>query len=147
MANKQARGKGSQLEKSLLSKLHEMLPTQVKVYYIVWKYAKHLLPKDVDTFEDLTKAYEGFTAGMDEAHCERWLAEESVQTAVKYLLKRLHGQKLIELYEIYFDKAKTDVQAFQAFSKFSEKFFEEDGEDELRSILNETRLGDGGGED
>ena len=140
MANSQAKGKSSQLEQSLLSKLHEMLPTQVKVYYIVWKYAKHLLPKKIDTFEELTTEYKGFTEGMDESQCERWLAEESVQAAIKYLLKRMHGQKLIELYEIYFEKAKVDVQAFQAFAKFSEKFFEESGEDELRTILNKTKI-------
>lgn len=142
MANKQARGKSSQSEQSLLQKLHEMLPTQVKVYYIVWKYAKHLLPKKIDTFEELTAEYSGFTEGMDETQCERWLAEESVQAAAKYLLKRIHGQKLIELYEIYFDKAKEDVQAFQAFAKFSEKFFEDNGEDELRTILKGTKLSD-----
>lgn len=119
-----------------------MLPTQVKVYYIVWKYAPHILPKKVDTFEELTAEYKGFTKGMDEAQCERWLAEESVQTAVKYLLKRMHAQKLVELYKIYFDKAKEDVQAFQAFSKFSEKFFEDDGEDELRAVLKEVKLDD-----
>lgn len=142
MANKDAKGKSTQLEQSLLQKLHEMLPTQVKVYYIVWKYAKHLLPKKIETFEELTAEYNGFTEGMDEAKCESWLTEEAVQAATKYLLKRLHNQKLIELYEIYFDKAKSDVQAFQAFSKFSEKFFEEDGEDELRNILNNTDLCD-----
>lgn len=142
MANKSAKGKSTQLEQSLLQKLHDMLPTQVKVYYIVWKYAKHLLPKKIDTFEELREEYQGFTDGMDEAHCERWLSEESVQAAIKYLLKRMHNQKLIELYEIYFERAKTDVQAFQAFSKFSEKFFEEDGEDELRSILSNTDLCD-----
>ena len=142
MANKDAKGKSTQLEQSLLQKLHEMLPTQVKVYYIVWKYAKHLLPKKIDTFEELTAEYKGFTEGMDESKCESWLTEEAVQAAAKYLLKRLHNQKLIELYEIYFDKAKSDVQAFQAFSKFSEKFFEEDGEDELRNILNNTDLCD-----
>lgn len=125
-----------------MQKLHEMLPTQTKVYFIVWKYAPTLLPKKVDTFEELTTEYKGFTKGMDEAQCERWLAEESVQAAVKYLLKRMHAQKLVELYEIYFDKAKEDVQAFQAFSKFSEKFFEDDGEDELRAVLKEVRLDD-----
>lgn len=125
-----------------MQKLHEMLPTQVKVYYIVWKYAPSLLPKKIDTFEELVEEYKGFTKGMDEAQCERWLAEESVQTAVKYLLKRMHAQKLVELYEIYFDKAKEDVQAFQAFSKFSEKFFEDDGEDELHAVLKEVRLDD-----
>ena len=129
-------------EQSLMQKLHEMLPTQVKVYYIVWKYAPHILPKKVDTFEELTAEYKGFTKGMDEAQCERWPAEESVQTEVKYLLKRMHAQKLVELYEIYFDKAKEDVQAFQAFSKFSEKFFEDDGEDELRAVLKEVKLDD-----
>ena len=125
-----------------MQKLHEMLPTQVKVYYIVWKYAPSLLPKKIDTFEELVEEYKGFTKGMDEAQCERWLAEESVQTAVKYLLKRMHNQKLVELYEIYFDKAKEDVQAFQAFSKFSEKFFEDDGEDELRAMLKDVELDD-----
>ena len=125
-----------------MQKLHEMLPTQVKVYYIVWKYAPSLLPKKIDTFEELVEEYKGFTKGMDEAQCERWLAEESVQAAVKYLLKRMHAQKLVELYEIYFDKAKEDVQAFQAFSKFSEKFFEDDGEDELRAVLKEVKLDD-----
>nr|WP_290463038.1 hypothetical protein [Acutalibacter muris] len=129
-------------EQSLMQKLHEMLPTQVKVYYIVWKYAPSLLPKKIDTFEELVEEYKGFTKGMDEAQCERWLAEESVQTAVKYLLKRMHNQKLVELYEIYFDKAKEDVQAFQAFSKFSEKFFEDDGEDELRAMLKDVELDD-----
>lgn len=142
MSNKKATGKSTQLEQSLLTKLHKMLPTQVKVYYIVWKYAKNLLPKKIDTFEELTKEYEGFTEGMDEAHCERWLAEESVQEAVMYLLKRLHRLKLIELYEMYFEKAQDDVQAFQAFTKFSEKFFEDNGEDELQAILNETKLSD-----
>ena len=140
MANKQAKGKSSQLEGSLLKKLNEMVPSQSKVYYIMWKYAKHLLPKKVDTFEDLTREYKVFTNGMDEEHCERWLAEEAVQTAEKYLLKRLHAQKLVKLYEIYFEKAKEDVQAFQAFSKFSEKFFEDNGEDELYAILKETKL-------
>ena len=142
MANKNAKGKSTQLEQSLLQKLHEMLPTQVKVYYIVWRYAKYLLPKKINTFEELTTEYAGFTEGMDEAHCERWLSEESVQEAVKYLLRRLHKLKLIELYEIYFEKAKEDVQAFQAFAKFSEKFFEDNGEDELQAILNETKFND-----
>lgn len=130
------------LEQSLMQKLHEMLPSQSKVYYIVWKYAKHLLPKEIGTFEDLTTEYKVFTEGMTEDHCEKWLAEESVQAAVKYLLKRLHEQRLIELYEIYFDKAKTDVQAFKAFSDFSDKFFQDEGEDELRSILNATKISD-----
>lgn len=134
------RGKGCQTEQSILAKLHEMIPTQVKVYYIVWKYARHLLPKKIDTFEELTKEYKGFTPGMDEAKCESWLVEESVQAAVKYLLKRLHKQKMFELYETYFEKAKSDVQAFKAFTEFSEKFFGDESGDELHSILNKMKI-------
>ena len=142
MATKKNVGvRSSKSEQSLLQKLHEMLPTQVKVYYIVWKYAKHLLPKQVDTFEDLTREYKGFTEGMDEAQCERWLAEESVQAAEKYLFRRLHKQRLIELYEIYFENAKKDVNAFKAFIDFSEKFFADEGDNEILTILNGIKLG------
>lgn len=142
MATKKNVGvRGSKSEQSLLQKLHEMLPTQTKVYYIVWKHAKHLLPKQIDTFEDLTREYKGFTEGMDEAQCERWLTEESVQAAEKYLIRRLHKQRLIELYEIYFENAKKDVNAFKAFMDFSEKFFADEGDNEILTILNGIKLG------
>ena len=97
-------------EQSLMQKLHEMLSTQVKVYYIVWKYAPHILPKKVDTFEELTAEYKGFTKGMDEAQCERWLAEESVQAAVKYLLKRMRGLgQVVPI--LYCDRGGLSLQA------------------------------------
>lgn len=134
------RGRGSQSEQSLLKKLNEMLPSQAKVYYIMWKYAPNLLQQKIDSFDALTETYKVFTKGMDEAHCERWLVEESVQAAVKYLLKRVHGQKLIELYEIYFENAKKDVNSFKAFVDFSEKFFEQDGESEVLSILKNVDI-------
>ena len=45
--------------------------------------------------------------------------EQGCQTAVKWLLKRLHQKKMIELYDTYYKKALDgDVQAFKAWQDF-----------------------------
>lgn len=142
--NPKATGKYVQNEKSIVSKLNEMVTTLVKVYYIVWKYASHLLPdKNIKTFKDLTDHYAGFTPTMTEEFCESWLFEEGVQEAVTYLLKRLHQQKLVALYNQFYEKALGgDVQAFKAFTEFSDKFFADKGENELYALLKNTDIPD-----
>ena len=131
-----AQGKHCSQEQSIISHLKEMVKTDAKVYYILWKYAPNLLPnRDIKTFDDLKTNYETFTAGMTEQSCNNWLFEQNVQTAVKWLLKRLHQEKLIELYNIYFENAKKDTNAFKAFTDFSDKFFAEEKDSELLSIL------------
>ncbi len=72
---------------------------------------------------------------MTEQNCNNWLTEQNVQTSIKWLLNRLHQAKMIELYNLYFDKAKEDTQAFKAFIEFSEKFFAEQKDSELLGIL------------
>lgn len=79
-----------------------------------------MLPnKEIKTFEDLHKSYQYFTDTMTESFCETWLTENSCQQAVRWLLNRLHQQKLIELYNLYYSKAREDTQAFRAFIEFS----------------------------
>jgi len=73
---------------------------------------------------------------MTEQSCNNWLMEENVQTAVKWLLKREHQAKMIELYNIYYNKAKEDTNAFKAFTDFSDKFFAQEKDSELLGILN-----------
>jgi Protein of unknown function (DUF1474). len=144
MGTKFGAGKSSSNETSVLHKLKEMVKTDAKVYYIMWKYSPHLLTDGdkIKTFEDLKKSHKCFTEGMDEQNCENWLTEQNVQTAVKWLLKRLHQQKMIELYNIYFENAKKDVAAFKAFTDFSEKFFATEKESELLSMLQNADIGD-----
>ncbi len=56
--------------------------------------------------------------------------------AYKIGLEHVHNIRLMELYELYYNKAKDDVQAFKAFMDFSDKFFNSDkGENELMSLL------------
>lgn len=136
MADKNATGKKVSQEQSIPSKLKDMLKTDAKMYFVLWKYAPNLLPKqDIKTFEILKKNYKTFTEGMTEDSCNNWLYEQNVQTAVRWLLKRIHQEKLIELYNIYFDMAKKDTTAFKAFTDFSDKFFAEEKESELLGIL------------
>ena len=121
-----------------------MVRTDSKVYFILWKYAPQLLTDGdkLKTFDDLKANYKTFTVGMTESTCENWLSEQNVQTAIKWLLKRLHQQKMIELYNLYFEKAKDDTNAFKAFNDFSEKFFEAEKESELLSMLQNANIED-----
>jgi hypothetical protein len=129
-------GKSVSNEESVLSHIIGMVKTQAKAYYIIWKYAPELLPNpNIKTFEDLTSQYKTFTKGMTAHVCENWLMEENVQTAVKWLLQREHQKKMIELYNIYYDKAKTDTNAFKAFIDFSNQFFADDKKNGILEIV------------
>ena len=128
-------GKSTSQEQSVLMHLKSMVKTDTKVYYILWKYAPELLPDKFITFDDLKNNFKCFTAGVTEKTAENWLMEENVQTAVKWLLKREHQKKLIELYNIYYDKAKTDTNAFKAFIDFSNQFFNDDKKSDVLDII------------
>jgi acyl-CoA-binding protein len=128
-------GKSTSQEQSVLKHLISLVHTQTKAYYILWKYAPELLPAKFKTFDDLKNNYKVFTAGVTEKTAENWLMEENVQTAVKWLLKREHQKKLIELYNIYYDRAKEDTNAFKAFIDFSNQFFNDDKKSDVLDII------------
>lgn len=134
-------GKSVSKELSIYRNLKEMLSTDTKVYYIMWLYCPEYL-KDADTrpiktFDDLKERYEVFSDTITEDVCKRYLLEQGCQTAIRWLLKRLHQKKLVDLYETYYKKAMDgDTQAFKAFLEFSDKFFKEDKENGLTKLLN-----------
>lgn len=116
-------------EKSLLAKLEEYVPTH-KAYFIMWKFCgmyQHL------NFEEFSKNY---LNGVKPETIEKYMLEEDVQKAIKYAKKIVHQKNLIELYEIYFEKAKEDTQAFRAFNDFSKSFFADEKDSELTVLLN-----------
>ena len=128
---------------ALKRKMLNMGIADYKVYFLWWKYAKDLLPdKDIKTFEDLVNKYSNkFPKTVTLNDAEAWLYEPTVQECLKELLKSKHQQRLIELYNIYYEKAKTDVQAFRAFIDFSKTFFgDTNNESELQKILNSVRI-------
>ena len=101
------------------------------------EYLKDADTRPIKTFDDLKERYEVFSDTITEDICKKYLLEQGVQTAIKWLMKRLHQKKLIELYNTYFEKAMSgDTQAFKAFLEFSDKFFAEDKENGLTKLLN-----------
>ncbi|ABR48988.1 hypothetical protein Amet_2838 [Alkaliphilus metalliredigens QYMF] len=117
-------------EKGIRLKLMEYT-TEKKSYWILWKYG--VLYRENKSFEEFSKKFLG---GMNEEYAEQYLLEEDVQKAIKHLHKILHTQKMVELYNIYFERAKDDTNAFKAFADFSKTFFAEDKESDLAALLN-----------
>lgn len=141
MSVPKASGKKVSLEESVIRKIKGMVNSDAKMYYIVFKYARQLLSDDgIKSFDDLHKRYAAFTPGMTETFCENWLVEERVQNAVTYLLRRLHQKKMIELYELWYEKAKEDVQAFKTFINFSTVFFAKNSKEDLLQIVKNAKL-------
>lgn len=143
MGRKDNRGNGKAVsnEYSIYQSMKEMIGTDTKVYYIMWLYCPEYL-KDhninpIKTFDDLKSRYAAFKDTITEDVCRKYLLEQTCQTAIKWLLRRLHQKKQIDLYNAYYEKALAgDVQAFKAFEDFSEKFFKEDKESGLTKILS-----------
>lgn len=139
--NNGVNGKSVSKEKSIYATLKEIIGTDTKVYYIMYlycpEYLKEAEKKPVKDFEDLKSRYECFSDSITEEICKRYIMEQGCQSAIKWLLKRLHQKKEIELYDKYYQKAlKGDVQAFKAWQDFSDKFFKENKENELTKLLN-----------
>lgn len=131
---------GSNTQESLKTKMQNIC-TDYKAIYLWWKYAPELLPKGIKTFEDLQSRYQKFPK-VTEQEAELWLYEKPVQDSLKELLKSQHTKKMMELYNIYFEKAKTDVQAFKAFIDFSSAFFADEKDSELEMLLKGIKLKD-----
>lgn len=139
--NNGVNGKSVSKEKSIYATLKEIIGTDTKVYYIMYlycpEYLKEAEKKPVKDFEDLKSRYECFSDSITEEICKRYIMEQGCQSAIKWLLKRLHQKKEIELYDKYYQKALNgDVQAFKAWQDFSDKFFKENKENELTKLLN-----------
>lgn len=119
-------------EQTLIAKLKEMV-SEPKARYILYKVG--LGNQDWDY---ISNAYLN-NISLEDAET-KYKTEEDVQNAMKYTMKILHHNKLIELYNIYFDRAKEDTQAFKAFIEFSESFFAGEKESDLIRILNGVDL-------
>lgn len=125
----------------IVTKIKEMTGADHLAYYIVWKYAPQLLTKqDLNTFNDLAGAYACFK-NRNQAGLEAKLTEPTQQDAIKYLLERLHKTKLFELYNLYYQRAQEDTNAFRAFLEFSRDFFGAE-QNELIDILKGVDIND-----
>ena len=128
-------------EKSFITQLRERIGNDYMPYWILWKYAPNLLPDKLDTFEDFYNKYQCIQVKkLTERDCEKFLYYDKVQQAVKWLLKKQRGIKMIELYNHWFELAKSDSNALREFLKLQDVFFKNDELSELETILRKTNV-------
>ena len=80
---------GVKQEQSVISVLKDMVKSDVKIYYILFKYAPELLTKNTEktpikTWEDLKNSYKCYEKFQSEEACRNYMYEENVQKAVKW---------------------------------------------------------------
>ncbi len=124
-------------ERSPLRALKDITQSDSEAYFILWKYAPQLLPngEDIKSFEELKNRYKNFE-GRTEQGLEKALYKDDVQSAIKYLLKRIDGKRDIDLLNKYYELSMGgNVQALQAYIHFKREFFADDETDELKEIL------------
>ena len=136
-------GRGTKDEKSIFAELKERIGNEHTAYWVAWKYAPDLLPEKFKTFEELKERYSAVrNANLTERDCEKYLYYTKVQEAVKWLLKKQKGARMIELYNRWYEMAKTDANALKEFMKLQDEFFKDDELSELESILRNTATAD-----
>lgn len=120
-------------EQTLLQQLMEVT-TKQKAYWILWKYGFYKA-----TFKELS---EKFLDNVSEDKTKEYMCQEDVQQAIKKILKVKHQEKMIKLYETYYDKAlKGDVNSAKFLMDFSKEFFN-DRKDEVLSVLSNLEVDD-----
>ncbi len=112
-----------------------MLPEK-KSRYLLHKYGVLYTEYTFDRFNKT------FLGDVSKETVQNWHLLPDVQEGEKYLLKMLHNQRLVELYNIYYERAKDDTNAFKAFTEFSKTFFSDNDEGELTKIIRGLDVGD-----
>ena len=127
-------------EKTVIQSLKEIVGSEPKAYWILWKYAPELLSGNYKTFDELQNAYVAFKGTSEEA-ASKYIYQDVVQKGAKYVLERLDAKRDIELYNKYYSLAiDGDVQALKAYMEFKKDFFRKDKQNELMDILNGTDI-------
>ncbi len=132
---------GSSSEVSGIIRKLKKFTNDPKAYYILWKYAPHLLPKSgIESFQDLKDAYACFNpVGYTEQFCDSWLdLDEGAQKAVRWLKNMLHQSQMIKLYDSLFKRAlEGDDKACKSLLQVSKELFADvdKKKDDLEALL------------
>lgn len=134
-------------DRTVIQTLKDMVGSEAKAYWILWKYAPEMLSGEYKTFDELQAAYVAFKGTSEEA-ASKYIYQDVVQKGAKYILKKLDTKRDIELYNEYYKLAMNgDVQALKAYMEFKKDFFKENEENELMQILRGVDVDDTEDED
>lgn len=132
----QKRAKGTN-KPGIVKQIMDALPAY-KADYIFWKYCPEAITSTAKprcSFSELKKAT-NMPDSFTQNSCEMWLLDENIQNLVRQLLKVKNGQQLLELHQLYFEKAKTDSKALSGLLQLNDVLFKGEEQDELAALLN-----------
>ncbi len=107
-----------------------------KSEYLFWRFCPEAVVSEIRpgcSFEELKKGC-GMPDAFTEASCGLWLLDENVQGLVRQLLKAKNGEQLLELHQLYFEKAKEDPRCLTGLMQLNDVLFK-NNESELISLL------------
>jgi dimeric dUTPase (all-alpha-NTP-PPase superfamily) len=114
------------MAKGIKSRLQEIVSSEYKVIYILWKYYPEYFNKEFKDVEELADNYKMFPKSTDKQMALNWEIDEEFQRGVKFLLEVLHNKKMIEIYNKFYEQSKNgDTQSAKFFIDFSEQLFNE----------------------
>lgn len=127
-------------DRSLLQELRQMTGSDTKAYWIMLNFCPDLLPDGIRTYEDLANNYTAFK-GLKKKNADKYIYNEGVQTAIKWLLKRMDAKRDMELYNKYYQLALDgDTQALRAYMEFKKTFFEAEETSEIEKLIRNANI-------
>jgi hypothetical protein len=130
------------MAKGIKSRLQEIVSSEYKVIYILWKYYPEYFNKEFKDVEELAKNYKMFPKSTDKQMALNWEIDEDFQRGVKFLLEVLHHKKMIEIYNKFYEQSKNgDVQSAKFLIDFSEQLFNEK-QSQIEALLSGIDIDD-----
>lgn len=135
---------------SLHVELKNKLKSDSKVYYMLFCDTDMLRDSDgkrIETYEQLKKRYKVFE-NVSEESCKKYKLDADYQSTEKFLLGKLHHQKMVDLYNRYYDLAMDgQANALKSFDTIAKSLFAEQKTDDLREFLQKIDVSDDDEED
>jgi hypothetical protein len=93
--------------------------------YLFWRFCPDALPPDIPagcSFQVL-KQKSGMPDVITEQAAALWLLDDGTQQLVKSLLEAKKGLQMLELHDIYYERAKNDANSLKALLQLDETLF------------------------
>jgi hypothetical protein len=105
--------------------------------YVYWRFCPDALPPDIPagcSFQTL-KQKSGMPDVITEQAAALWLLDDGIQQLVKSLLEAKKGLQMLELHDIYYERAKTDSNSLKGLLQLDETLFK-DEQNALLALLD-----------
>ncbi|MDR1688810.1 MAG: hypothetical protein LBS21_09415 [Clostridiales bacterium] len=126
--------------------------TDYKAIYLMFKYCPNLLGEgyftkeaaEIKTYDDLQKYYKCIKKYSQSSLDALFITDENFKKAEKWLIDKFHQQKLVRLYNKFYEQAiDGDTKSVKEFISLAGRFLkEDDAESEVTQFLKSIDIPD-----